>query len=225
MWAAMSRPIIPNPLGVYKNIAATFIPVILPHVIYSAYRVIIGIIISMVIGISLGIAMGYFEALDRVLMPVIYFIYPVPKIALLPVVMLLFGIGEASKIIMIVMIVVFQVVVAIRDSVKGIPEETYYSLYSLGAGNLAIFKKVVLPACLTELFTSVRISLGTALSVLFFTETFGTEYGMGYLIMDSWMRINYIDMYSGIVVLSFMGLGLFKAVDILQKRICPWNER
>jgi len=60
-------------------------------------------------------------------------------------------------------------------------------------------------------------------SILFFTETFGTEYGMGYFIMDSWTRINYVDMYTGIVILSLMGFFLFIFIDILEKLICPWK--
>jgi NitT/TauT family transport system permease protein len=137
--------------------------------------------------------------------------------------MLSFGIGEASKIIMIMLIVLFQVIVAARDAVKDIPKETYYSYSSLGASKGRIFKDIVLPASLSGLLTSIRIGLGTAISVLFFTETFGTKYGMGYFIMDSWMRVNYLEMYAGIVVLSIIGFLLFMLVDKLEDRVCRWR--
>lgn len=227
LWQILSfvlkLPVVPPPKAVLINIFQIFFSKILIHALYSIGRVFIGVILSILTGMPIGLMMGYYKYWDRMLSPATYFIYPIPKIALLPVVMLLFGLGEASKVIMIMFIVVFQVIVASRDAVKKIPKETYYSLYSLGAGELDIFKKIIIPAVLPELLTSVRVGLGTAVSVLFFTETFGTEYGMGYFIMDSWMRVNYIEMYSGIIVLSMIGFSLFVIVDFLEKRLCPWK--
>jgi NitT/TauT family transport system permease protein len=216
-------PFIPPPFKVLKTIIIIFNSKILMHSIYSLFRIFAGIFLSMAIGIPIGLVMGYFKRLDNLLSPFIYFIYPIPKIALLPIVMLSFGIGEASKIIMIMLIVLFQVIVAARDAVKDIPKETYYSYSSLGASKGRIFKDIVLPASLSGLLTSIRIGLGTAISVLFFTETFGTKYGMGYFIMDSWMRVNYLEMYAGIVVLSIIGFLLFMLVDKLEDRVCRWR--
>jgi len=71
--------------------------------------------------------------------------------------------------------------------------------------------------------TATRLALGTAISILFFTETFGTQYGMGFFIMDSWLRVNYLDMYAGIVVLSFIGFCLFVSIDYLERKICSWR--
>jgi NitT/TauT family transport system permease protein len=95
---------------------------------------------------------------------------------------------------------------------------------SLGAGAPAIFKSIILPASLPGILTALRISLGTALSVLFFTETFGTELGMGYFIMDAWMRVDYTDMFSGIFVLSIMGLTLFIMLDVIEHICCRWKR-
>ncbi|MEN6327421.1 MAG: ABC transporter permease subunit, partial [Syntrophomonas sp.] len=157
------------------------------------------------------------------LSPMVYFTYPVPKIALLPIIMLLFGLGEASKLIMIVLIIVFQIIITSRDAVKAIPEEIFRSLQSLGASKWQIFTEIIIPASLSDVLTATRLALGTAVSILFFTETFGTEYGMGYFIMDSWMRVNYLDMYSGIVILSFMGFCIFTIIDITESYICSWR--
>ena len=66
--------------------------------------------------------------------------------------------------------------------------------------------------------------MATAVSVLFFTETFGTQYGMGYYIMDAWLRVNYLDMYAGIVVLSLMGLLLFGLIDMAEYVTCRWRR-
>lgn len=222
--AAVKLPFVPTPLRVFSNLGKIFFSEISVHLIYSLYRIASGILVSMAVGIPIGLCMGYYKLWDRLLSPLVYFIYPIPKIALIPLVMLLLGLGEASKIVMIALIVVFQVIVASRDSGKGIHRETFYSLYSLGATHLNIFKKIIIPASLPGLLTSIRVSLGTALSVLFFTETFGTQYGMGFFIMDSWMRVNYVDMFSGIMVLSIAGFILFLAVDILERLLCAWKQ-
>jgi len=227
LWQALSwllrLPIIPSPWAVFATIAEIFSVKMKTHVIYSLGRIAAGIGISILLGVPLGFLMGYYEKIDRVLSPLVYFTYPVPKIALLPVVMLLFGLGEASKLIMIVLIVIFQIIIASRDAVKGIPQEIFRSLKSLGAGRMQMFTEIIVPASLAEILTSTRLALGTAVSILFFTETFGTEYGMGYFIMDSWMRVNYLDMYAGIVVLSFMGFCLFALIDTCEKHLCSWR--
>ncbi|MFD3158338.1 ABC transporter permease [Haloimpatiens sp. FM7330] len=221
----INKPILPTPFNILKYTFENFSSEMVMHVLYSLRRILLGITFTVIIAVPLGIIMGYYKKADLILSPIMYFNYPIPKIALLPVVMLLFGLEEWTKIIMIFLITFFPIVVNIRDKVKNIPEEVYYPMYSLGASNFQIIKEIVFPGIYSTILTSIRIGIGTAISILFFTENFGTEYGMGYFIMDSWMRINYIQMYSSIVVLSFIGLTLFIMIDLLEKLICPWKNR
>jgi len=216
-------PIVPSPAAVGINILQIFSKQMQIHVLYSLGRILAGIVIAVLLGVCLGFLMGYFARLDKLLSPLVYFTYPVPKMALLPVVMLLFGLGEASKLIMIVLIIVFQIIITARDAVKNIPPEIFRSLQSLGANQWQIFQEIIFPAALPEVLTAIRLALGTAVSILFFTETFGTEYGMGYFIMDAWMRVNYLDMYAGIVVLSFIGFCLFIVLDLAEEALCSWR--
>ena len=218
----INKPLFPPPYAIIINIFRTFNSDISIHVIYSFNRIIVGILFTLIIGVPVGILMGYFKKIDLIFSPIIYFNYPIPKIALLPIVMLIFGLGDLTKIVMIFLITFFPVVVNIRDEVKNIPEDVFYPMYSLGATNFQIIKEIVFPGILKAILTSLRIGIGTAISVLFFTENFGTEYGMGYFIMDSWMRINYIQMYSGILILSIIGLFFFIIIDILEGIFCPW---
>ena len=159
------------------------------------------------------------------LAPLVYLTYPVPKIALLPILMLLAGVGELAKILMIFLIIVFQVVIAVRDAIKAIPGEMYYPLYSLGASRWQSVREVIFHATWPKFLTAVRVAMATAVSVLFFTETFGTQYGMGYFIMDAWLRVNYLEMYAGIVVLSAIGLLLFGLLDALEYLTCRWQRK
>jgi NitT/TauT family transport system permease protein len=217
-------PFIPSPASVLLNLYSDLIPKILIHVLWSLLRIAAGISASIILGMPIGLCMGYYKKLNGLFTPLLYLAYPVPKIALLPVIILVFGLGELSKIFMVVMIILFQIIVALRDAARSIPKEVFYSLTSLGAGAPAIFRRIIVPASMPALITSIRVSMGTALSVLFFTETFGTRYGLGFYIMDSWMRVDYEDMFSGIVALSIVGIVLFIVIDCLENLICRWKH-
>ena len=228
LWAGMAyllqMPVIPSPVQVLLRLAAKFPDTIAVHAGYSLMRIVLGLFAAVTVGYPVGVLMGYFPRVNRLLAPLLYLTYPVPKIALLPVVMLLFGVGEWSKLILVFLIIVFQVVVAVRDAVAAIPSETYAPLRVLGASFAQIVRHIIVPASLPKFITAVRVAMATAISVLFFTETFGTQYGIGYYIMDAWLRVNYLDMYAGIVVLSAMGLLLFILLDWTERRMCAWNH-
>ncbi len=222
--AVMQLPIVPQPWRVFERLASIMVSAISIHALYSIWRIAAGLVLAVIVGYPLGLLMGYFPRADRLLAPIVYLTYPIPKIALLPILMLLAGVGELSKIIMIFLIIVFQVVIAVRDAIRAIPEETFFPLRVLGAGFPAMLSEVILPATLPKFLTAVRVAMATAISVLFFTETFGTQYGMGYFIMDAWLRVNYLDMYAGILVLSVLGLALFTVIDTTERAACRWQR-
>jgi NitT/TauT family transport system permease protein len=122
------------------------------------------------------------------------------------------------------LVIVFQVIVSVRDSVHNIDPRMYQIMRSTGANERQIIWHVTLPAILPQLLTSVRVSLGAAVSILFFIEGYGTKYGMGYYILDAWSRINYIEMYIGIIVISIVGFALFVSIDLLSNKLCKWNN-
>ena len=219
---AAELPILPSPERVAERLAGIFLSDIAVHGAYSLWRIAAGLCLAILIGFPLGMIMGYFPKADRYLAPIVYLTYPIPKIALLPILMLLAGLGELSKILMIFLIIVFQVVVAVRDGIHAIPKEIYEPLVSLGASFGEIFREILWPASLPKFLTAVRVAMATAISVLFFTETFGTQYGIGYFIMDAWLRVNYLDMYAGIIVLSGIGLLLFGLLDFMEYQTCRW---
>ena len=221
----LALPIVPTPDKVLVRLAHVFSRDIFAHAAWSLWRIAAGLGLAVCVGYPLGVLMGYFRRADRYLSPVVYLTYPIPKIALLPILMLLAGVGELSKILMIFLIIVFQVIVAVRDAIRTLPEERYAPLYSLGAAFAQVFRFVILPASLPKFITAVRVAMATAVSVLFFTETFGTQYGMGYYIMDAWLRVNYLEMYAGILVLSAMGLLLFGLIDGFERAACRWQRK
>ena len=229
LWAGLAyllaMPVIPSPEQVALRLAAKFPETIAVHAGYSLMRIVLGLFAAVAVGYPVGVLMGHFPRVNRLFAPVLYMTYPVPKIALLPLVMLLFGVGETSKLLLVFLIIVFQVIVGVRDAVAAIPSETYAPLRVLGASFPQIVRHIIVPASLPKFITAVRVAMATAISVLFFTETFGTQYGIGCYIMDAWLRVNYLDMYAGIVVLSTMGLMLFILLDFAERRLCAWNRQ
>ena len=137
--------------------------------------------------------------------------------------MLLGGLGEATKVVMIVLIILFQLAVSMRDALLAILEEHFAVTRSLGASTWGFLRHLLLPAALPAALSALRIAIGTAISVLFVTETYGTTEGLGYYISDAWMRIDYLDMYAGIALLSLMGVGL-SFYCLLEAILCPWQS-
>ncbi len=228
LWFTVSQavmlPILPSPVQVASNLKDIFFEEIAVHCVYSFGRILAGLSLAIGIGFPFGIMMGWSRNANRLLSPLVYLTYPVPKISLLPIVMLLFGIGDGSKIVMLFLILVFQIIIAVRDGIHAIPKEVFFPLKTLGASFPVILSEILIPASLPKFMTSIRVAMATAISVLFFTETFGTQYGMGYFIMDAWLRVNYLEMYSGIVILSFMGLILFGSIDYIERYFCRWEK-
>ncbi|MDR0785770.1 MAG: ABC transporter permease [Treponema sp.] len=173
----------------------------------------------------LGLTAGRSPRLNALLSPLIYLIHPLPKAAFLPIIMLFLGLGDASKVFLLGFTIFSQVLIAARDASARVPETSVLAVRSMGAGPFAVFRHVILPSALPDLCTGLRVSLGTATAVLFLAETFATDAGLGYLIVDAWTRVAYPEMFAAILSLSLLGLLLFGAVDVLERIICPWRKK
>lgn len=215
---------LPNPISVYEIMPETLSKGMSEHAWASLRRVVVGTSIALLLGMIGGMLTAMSRRSNRVLEPLLYLSYPVPKLALLPIVMLIFGIDETAKIVMIVLIIVFQLMISIRDAVRRIPKENFFVLSSLGASKLQHIVHIIIPGILPEIFSALRVTLGIAISVLFITETFGTDKGLGFFIVDAWMRLDYLTMYVGIVTISIIGFLLFLLIDLADNVFCRWNK-
>ena len=215
---------LPNPIDIYSILPHSLSQGMFDHSIASLRRIFIGVFIALILGMIGGLLTGLSKKANKLLNPLLYLSYPIPKLALLPVAMIIFGIGETTKIVMIVLIIVFQLIISIRDAIRNIDKENYYVLSTLGASKLQQIWHVVLPGILPETLSALRVTVGIATSVLFVTETFGTEKGLGFFIVDAWMRIDYISMYAGIVMLSIIGSLLFILLDVTDAVFCKWSK-
>ncbi|ADY14401.1 ABC transporter permease [Sphaerochaeta globosa] len=220
----MHSPIIPYPHAVFVFLLSTMQTTkTYLHLLFSLYRIAMGMALALFFAIPTGMVAGRKKRLDQFISPVLYLLYPLPKIAFLPVFMVLFGIGDLSKIILIAVIVFFPAAVTIRDGVKEIPMQYLELAKAYRLTPRQVITDIVWPAILPRIFSSLRITLGISLSVLFISENYAATYGLGYYIMNNWVMAHYVGMYAGIVLLSLLGLGLYILLDALEKVVYP-NE-
>jgi NitT/TauT family transport system permease protein len=195
------------------------------HVEASLLRMLIGLSLAFILAVPAGLILGSNPKLDNLFAPLIYLGYPVPKIVFMPIIFVIFGIGDTGKIVLLTMIVFFQLLITTRDSARKISKEIIYSLMSLGASRFDFYVHVVWPISLPGIFTSLRIGTGTAVAVLFFVESIATNQGLGYYIIDAWGRADYTTMFVGIISLSLIGIVLYEGFDLLERRFCKWKNQ
>lgn len=221
----ISAPIVPFPhqtaLHLFQELQQ---PNAYRHMLYSAGRILAGLSLALFSGISAGMSAGRSRTMDQYISPLLYLLYPLPKIAFLPVFMVLLGIGDLSKIVLIAVIVFFPIAVSVRDSTREIFREYDQLIRAFDLSPKKIFKDILLPGILPGLFASLRISLGISLSVLFISENYAADWGLGYSIMNHWLMADYQGMYVGIVLLSLMGLGFYVLTDLIEKWAVPWKS-
>lgn len=219
----VDQPILPGPLSV----AAAFWEELggeLPgHFLASLWRVAASTFLSILLAAPAGLLLGQYPKVNAFFSPVIYLLYPIPKVVFLPIILLFLGVGNLPKIVIIFLILFFQILVLVRDQAAGLRPELIRSVRSLGAGRMALLRFVYLPASIPGILTALRQSVGTAVAVLYVAELFATQKGLGYYIyLNGSTLFNYPAMYAGVAAMSLLGLGLYFAVDFLEKRLCPW---
>ncbi|MDA8227189.1 MAG: ABC transporter permease [Desulfitobacterium hafniense] len=218
----LNSPLLPSPASAFKATARLLTEDLGKHLWVSTYRVVISTLISLILALPIGLIMGFQPRIDRFLAPIVYLTYPIPKIVFLPLILLFLGLGDRSKIFLITFIVFFQILVTTRDAVRKVTSETIASLRSLGGNRWQIYRYV--PASLPDVLTSLRLSMGTAIAVLFFAESFATTEGLGYFIMDAWSRAAPDEMFAGIIMMGLLGVALFILVDLIEHQLCRWQH-
>ena len=222
MW--LNRSILPTPVAVMQVFVTELGNGLFDHFLASLWRVVAGTLLSVLAAVPAGLAIGGSKTLNRIFSPIIYLLYPIPKVVFVPIILLFLGIGDTAKIAIIFLILFFQIVVLVRDQAAALPPQLLQSLRSLGAGRRALFRFVYLPASLPAILTALRQSVGTAVAVLYIAELFATTRGLGYYIYyEGSTLLNYPAMYAGVIAMSLLGLGLYFAVDWLERKLCPWK--
>ena len=223
--AALDRDIMPYPWQVVPVFVEQMQGDLQMHLIASARRVLTAVAFAVLIATPIGMGLGQIRALNRIFSPLIGLVHPIPKVVFLPVILVIMGIGERSKIFLIALILFFQILVVVRDEAASLRPELIQSVRSLGAGRRALFRYGYLPASLPAVLTALRVSVGTAIAVLFIAEQYSTREGLGYYIVTlTWQRLRFEEMYAGILAMSLLGLVLYLVVDFLERIFGRWRR-
>lgn len=220
------RPILPPPIEVASAFITGLQGDLVGHFLVSLWRVIASTALAIALAVPAGLILGQSRRLNNIFSPLIYLVYPIPKVVFVPIVLLFFGLGDWPKIVIIFLILFFQILVLVRDQAAGLRPELVQSVRSLGAGRRALFRFVYLPASLPAILTALRQSVGTAVAVLYVAELYATQRGLGYYIyLNGSTLLNYPAMYAGIVAMSILGLSLYFTVDWMERRVTPWQNK
>jgi NitT/TauT family transport system permease protein len=194
------------------------------HAAASARRIALALLLAAPSAAALGIASGRSSALGSFVSPFVYILHPLPKVAFLPIIMLFLGLGDAAKVFLIGLIIFGQILVTCRDAARAVPEALVESVRALGATRPQLMRHVIAPAVLPSFLSALRVGLGTSIAVLFMAETFASETGLGWYIVDAWTRVDYPGMYAAILSLSIFALACYLVLDAVEARLCRWRR-
>ena len=194
------------------------------HLSVSLVRILIGFSLGALPAIVIGMAMGWFRFIRAFLDPIVAALYPIPKIALLPLFLVIFGLGEGGKFAIVATSVFFVVLVTTFQGVLRLDPILIQAGQNMGAYGWKLFAKVIFPATLPVIFTGLRLGLGVSLLVIVAAEFVSARVGIGYLIWISWSTLVVGKMYAGIVVIAILGLLSTAGLERLSRRVMPWAE-
>lgn len=185
----------------------------------SLYRVAAGFVLGAAAGILLGLAAGMMPRVRHFFDPLVSFLYSVPKIAFLPIFLLLFGLGHASKIAIIAFSGFFPVFIASRHAVLSVNRLLIWAAQNMGAPRSTIFFRVLVPAAAPQLFAGIRIGLAHAFVVLFAAELIGSKAGLGTIISygEEWVRFDL--MFAGILCFAVLGFAADRVLLAIRARL------
>ncbi len=192
------------------------------HILVSLARALFAFTMAGIIGIPIGLLMGFFPVINAILDPFVQFFRPLPKLALIPIVILWFGIGEISKFVLIFMATLLTVIVSAAAAVKNVPENRIRVARALGVNQYQFFRYVILPSVLPDLFTGMRVGVGIGWTTLIAAEMIAAHSGVGWMVLNasSYLRTDIVLL--GIIILGTTGYLLDIMIVMIQKRTVPW---
>lgn len=229
IWEIVSRSAIINPLlfpppslvvvalwGLIRS------GVLIMDAAVSLWRVLAGLSLGILLGISTGLLTGRIRTLDRVMSPVINFLRPLPPVAIIPLIIVWFGIDDAAKIFSIAIAVFFPVWLNTHIGAERVAQEYLWSAELLTRSKFTIFSRVVLPAALPFIVAGVRTAISTAFIMVFVSELAGAESGLGYRISITQLAYRIDQMMAGLIVLTLLSAVCDRVFTKTVLRLFPW---
>jgi ABC-type nitrate/sulfonate/bicarbonate transport system permease component len=225
-WAGALDPrFVPSPIGI--GLAAYGLILdgeLFHHVWISLLRVGAGFLVGAVPGIAIGLAMGISRWARAAIDPVVAALFPIPKISLLPLIMLYLGIGEASKVALVALAVIFLVLINAMAGVLAIDPIYFDVAKNYGASRRKLWTRIVIPGALPMIFVGMRLGIGVAFIVIVAAEFVAARSGIGYLIWTSWEVMRIENMFVGIIVITILGVLSTFLLRELERVVIPWRK-
>lgn len=193
------------------------------NLIMTLKRLFMGFALGGSVGLVLGLAMGWSHKLHSFIDPFIASIHPVPKIALLPLIMIIFGIGEFSKVIVISLSGFFPILISSMAGVIQINPVHFHVAKTYGAKPLKVFTSVIFPGSLPMVLTGARLSINAALLVTITIELLSSQDGLGAMIWLAWETFRVEELYVSIIAVAILGIGFNFLLQFISAQLLPWQ--
>jgi ABC-type nitrate/sulfonate/bicarbonate transport system permease component len=214
---------LPRPTDIYTAFREDY-ALLWRHTQVTLIEVVIGFGIALVAGVAIGIAIDSSPVLERALYPLIIASQTIPMVVLAPLLLIWFGYGLAPKIIVAALIAFFPITVSTVDGLRATDREVMAMLRSFGASGWARFRLAKLPAALPSIFSGARIGVAVCVIAAVFGELVGASEGLGYLMQRAASQFLTARVFAAIFILSFMGVGLFALISMLERILLPWRK-
>ncbi len=191
----------------------------------SLSRVLVGYSLGTALGIAIGTAMGLSRAVRSAIYPLVAVTFPIPKIALLPLILLIFGIGEASKIVIVAIGAFFLVLLSTLHGVTSIAKIYHDVAKVYRIRTTEFITRIVLPGALPSIFSGLKLAIGYSLVVMVAAEFTGADAGVGYRIWQSWETFSIKSMYANLFIIALLGISCTYALELLERMLVPWACR
>ena len=193
-------------------------------VLLSVMRIGIGFFGALVIGVPVGIFMATNQWIYRTIDPILQFVRPVPPLAYIPLLVVWFGIGESSKVILIILGTIPIIIISTAAGVSQIPDQRIRVAKCLGATRTQILRHVVLPSVLPAIFTGMRVGIGVAWTCLVAAEMIAASAGLGWLIQDAGQELQVSIIFIGIIAIGVLGYAMELVIRALEHVVVPWRS-
>lgn len=180
--------------------------------------------IAAIPGVTVGLLMGMARPIRDAVDPYVAFLYPVPKIALLPFLLILLGVGEPAFVLTGALSAFFQIVISTLAGVQTMDPRLLEVGRNYGARGVRLFRKVILPAALPSIFTGLRLGLGLALVAIVVVEFIAAKSGLGHLVYRHWQMLSTVEMYGAFALVGALGLLLTRGLAAVQRRALAWQD-
>jgi taurine transport system permease protein len=195
------------------------------HILISTGRVFGAFLLACVIGIPLGLAMGISPFIRGIFDPPIEFYRPIPPLAYLPLMIIWFGIGETSKVLLIFLSVFAPVALGARSGVRSAAIEQIHAAYSFGATRWQVLQHIILPAAMPEILTAMRVGIGFGWTTLVAAEMVAATRGIGYMVLAASQFLQTAIVIMGIVVIAAIAYLFDLLMRFIESKVVPWKGK